>query len=82
LNSEKWKRLSGPLYVEELKLVEKAQDSGLTEEEKKRLEYIGKVLDRLLARFLKHSRITREFAPEGPGTIQIDLTDLAKDQEE
>jgi hypothetical protein len=54
LTKEKWKRLSGPLYVEEINLWDKAQDSGLTEAESERLAYLSRLLNRLFARFLKH----------------------------
>jgi hypothetical protein len=67
------------LYTEEIVLWEKAQDNGLTDEEKKRLEYLGKVLDRLLKRFLKHSRIANGLWFNGLRTTRTDLT---RDQEE
>ena len=54
LTSEKWKELSRPLYVEEIELREKAQDVGLTVEEKARLDYLGKLVNRFFSRFLKH----------------------------
>ena len=54
LTPEKWKRLSLPYLIERFNLFEKAGDNGLTEEEKKRYEYLDKVLDRLFHRFLKH----------------------------
>jgi hypothetical protein len=60
LNTEKWKRLSGPLYREEFILTEKAQNFGLTEEEQERLKYLKKLLGRFLSRFLKHSHLTGE----------------------
>jgi hypothetical protein len=57
LTSEKWKRLSHPYYTEELILKDKAEDNGLTEEERRRLEYLKKVLARFLNRFLKRGTL-------------------------
>jgi hypothetical protein len=62
LDKEKWERLSGPLYEEEMTLWIKTQESGcLTEEEQRRLTYLRKILHRLFIRFTKHSGVTEEF---------------------
>jgi hypothetical protein len=55
LDKEKWKRLSEPLYREELALWDKAQDVRLTEEEQQRLTHLRQVLDRFFSRFVNHS---------------------------
>jgi hypothetical protein len=66
MDIEKWKRISGPLYTEEFSLMEKAQDSGLSEEEHDRLKYLTKLLERLLSRFLKDSYSEGGFSRNGP----------------
>ena len=53
LTAENWKRLSCPLYVEELELRWKAEDNSLTVEECERLDYLGRVLSRFFIRFCR-----------------------------
>lgn len=65
LTREKWQRITGPLYSEEFNLLQKEEDTGLTEEEKRRLEHVQKVLNRLVARFLKHSKPSRDLPADG-----------------
>lgn len=53
MTAEKWKRLSTPFMVEEMRLLDKAEDEGLTEEEREMLKHVRKIIEALFRRFLR-----------------------------